>query len=128
MRRSTMKKMNKINSFPKERCYHRGHICFIVDTYSMFGFKHHVHFVVLTFPHEKEFFFLIFLFQPSLQHMEVPRPGSEYKLQLQPTPQLQRCWILNPLGWVGIKPMLPQRQRQILNLRHHNGNSEREFF
>ena len=33
------------------------------------------------------FFFLFFLFLgPHLRHMEVPRPGVEWELQLEPTP------------------------------------------
>ena len=39
----------------------------------------------------------LFLFWPHLRHMEVPRPGTESELQLQPMPQLQQCQILNPL-------------------------------
>ena len=33
--------------------------------------------------------------------MEVPGPGTESKLQLQPTPQLWQCKIYNPLCWAG---------------------------
>ena len=36
-----------------------------------------------------------------LQHMEVPRPGNESELQLQPTPQLQQCHIVKPLYRAG---------------------------
>ena len=32
-----------------------------------------------------------------LWHIEVPGPGIESEPQLQPKPQLQQCWILNPL-------------------------------
>ena len=42
------------------------------------------------------------------QHMEIPRPGIESELPLQPMPQLRLCWILNPL--------------------FHSGNSTNEFF
>ena len=34
------------------------------------------------------FIYLFFLFQPHLKPMEVPRSGTDSKLQLQPTPQL----------------------------------------
>ena len=37
------------------------------------------------------------VFWPCLQHMQVPGPGTESEPQLCPTPQLQQCWILNPL-------------------------------
>ena len=40
------------------------------------------------------FFFLFWLYP---RHMEVSRPETESELQLQPTPQLQQCQILNPL-------------------------------
>ena len=42
-----------------------------------------------------------------LWHMEVPRPATEYDLQLQPMSQLQQCHILSPsaLGW-GLNPYL----------------------
>ena len=33
---------------------------------------------------------------PHPQHVEVPRPGIEFKLQLQHMPQLQLCQILEP--------------------------------
>ena len=38
----------------------------------------------------------LFLFLLSLWHIEVPRPGTEPKLQLRPIPQ-QQWWIRNPL-------------------------------
>ena len=41
--------------------------------------------------------FWLFLFLPCPRHMEVPGRGIRSKLQLQPMPQLQQCWILNPL-------------------------------
>ena len=41
-----------------------------------------------------DFFFFFFLLH--LWHMEVPRPGTEPELLLQPTPQLCQCWIPNP--------------------------------
>ena len=43
------------------------------------------------------FFFFFFFFAPHLWHMKVPRPEIKSKLQLWPIPQLQQCWILNPL-------------------------------
>ena len=33
--------------------------------------------------------------------MEVPEPGTESEMQLQPTPQLWQCQILNPLYRTG---------------------------
>ena len=51
------------------------------------------------------FFFFVFLFfSPHPQNMEVPWPGVES--ELQPTPQLQQCWILNPLHLAGSNPHL----------------------
>ena len=41
--------------------------------------------------------FLINFFQPHPWHMEVPRPGTEPELQLQPMPQPWQCWIFNLL-------------------------------
>ena len=37
------------------------------------------------------FFFFFFMVTP--WHMEVPRPGMKFKLQLQFMPQLRQCWI-----------------------------------
>lgn len=45
---------------------------------------------------KKALSFIYFLW-PCPQHMDVPRPGIESELQLQPTPQVQQCQILNPL-------------------------------
>ena len=39
----------------------------------------------------------LLLFWPHLQHVKVPRPGMEPKLQLQPMPQLRQHQILNLL-------------------------------
>ena len=36
-------------------------------------------------------------FGPPPWHMGVPGPGIESELELQPAPQLQQHWILNPL-------------------------------
>ena len=44
-----------------------------------------------------------------LYHMEVPRPGIESQLQLQPMPQLQQCWIFNHCAWPGIESVPPQK-------------------
>ena len=41
--------------------------------------------------------FFFFLFQLHPWHVEVPGPGIKSELQLQPMPQLQQCWICNPL-------------------------------
>ena len=42
--------------------------------------------------------------------MEIPRPGIESELYLQPMPQLQQCWVLliHCTG-LGIKPAPPQK-------------------
>ena len=37
----------------------------------------------------------------SIRYMEIPQPGIESEMQLQPLPQLWQCWILNPLCWAG---------------------------
>ena len=44
---------------------------------------------------------IFFLFRPHPWHMEVPRPSTESKPELQPMSQLQQCQILNPLCWTG---------------------------
>ena len=65
----------------------------------------------------------IFFKQLHLQHMEIPGPGTELE------PQLQQCWILNPLQWAGdpthasAVTQLLQRQRWTLNLLCHRGIS-----
>ena len=51
----------------------------------------------------------------------------ESELQLPPMPQLQQCWIVNLLCWLGIETVLLQRQCWILNLLHHSGNSWYSF-
>lgn len=43
----------------------------------------------------------LFLFQPHLQHREVPGPETESEPELQPTPKLQQHWILNGCATVG---------------------------
>ena len=45
---------------------------------------------------------------PCARHVEVPEPGIKSELQLQPTPQLQKCQILNPLHQAKDQPM-PQQ-------------------
>ena len=43
--------------------------------------------------------FFFFFFWPHPRHVEVPGPGIEPALQLQPVPQLQgQHWILVPKG------------------------------
>ena len=44
----------------------------------------------------KDFFFLLWSHP---WHMDIPRPGTESKLQLQPTAPLQQCQIPNLLHW-----------------------------
>ena len=39
----------------------------------------------------------VFVFWLHLWHVEVSGPGNKLVLPLQPVPQLQQCWILNPL-------------------------------
>ena len=52
--------------------------------------------------HQWGFFCLfVFLFQLHPWHMEIPRLGTESKLQLPPTPQLWQCQILNHCATVG---------------------------
>ena len=52
----------------------------------------------LTLTLERRFrFFLSFFFLMTVpQHIEVPGPGIESEMQLQPMPQLQQCCILYP--------------------------------
>ena len=68
---------------------------------------------------------VLFYFWLHLQHMDVPRPGSKSKPQLQPKPQLCQWLILNPLCQLGIELTLPQRQRRILNPLCYSGNSNK---
>ena len=44
-------------------------------------------------------FLPFFLFKQHSQHMEFPRLRVKSEPQLWPVPQLQQCWILNPLCW-----------------------------
>ena len=53
-----------------------------------------------------KFYYIIFLlfylyFGCTLPPIEIPGPGIESELQLPTMPQLQQCWILNPLCWTG---------------------------
>ena len=60
--------------------------------------------IKLVFYNSQIIYFLVLFFQPILFYfiflwlhlwqMEIPRPGIESELQLQPTPQLWQCWIL----------------------------------
>lgn len=45
------------------------------------------------------FFFFFFLLPPPLRHIEVPEPGVNSKLELQPMAKLRQPQILNPLLW-----------------------------
>ena len=47
------------------------------------------------------FTWIVFVFMAAQWHMGVPGPGTESKLQLQPTPQLWQYKIYNPLCWAG---------------------------
>ena len=74
----------------------------------------------------KEFISPTFFFMAASVHMEFPRPGTESKSQLQPIPQLQQCWILNPLYYPGWNPYLSFDLRHcssILNTLCHTRNS-----
>ena len=68
--------------------------------------------------------FIFFLFRP--RHMEVPGPGIKSEPQLQPMPQLQQHWILNPPHGAGdLNPLFctnPNHCSQILNPLCHNRN------
>ena len=64
------------------------------------------------------FWFFPFLATP--RHMQVPRPGVESKLELQPTPQLWRCQFLNPLCPARTNPC-PCRCRDPTNLTMPQG-------
>ena len=59
---------------------------------------------------------------------EVPRLGIESDLELQPTPQLWQCWILNPLcqawdqTWVPATaetddPVVPQQELLYIKIK-----------
>ena len=77
----------------------------------------------------KDFFFnFFFLFQPHPQHIDVPRPGTESKLQLQPTPQLWQHWILIPAHQAGEHTAPPRRQAGSLTHRTIAGTPKRFFF
>lgn len=39
-----------------------------------------------------------------VQHVDIPDPGVESTLQVQPAPQLWQQRILNPLCWPGVEP------------------------
>ena len=49
------------------------------------------------------FLLFIFLFQLYLQHMDIARQGIKSKPQLQISPQLHQCQILNPLCSAGAR-------------------------
>ena len=55
--------------------------------------------------------------------MEVPRSGTESKLNLQPTPQLRQRWILNALGWAGVRTSNTTETSQIFNPLRHSSDS-----
>ena len=65
-------------------------------------------------------FFGFFPFLATPRHMQVPRPGVESKLELQPTPQLWRCQFLNPLCPARTNPC-PCRCRDPTNLTMPQG-------
>ena len=83
--------------------------------------------------------FCFFFLQMYLQHMEVPRPGVELELQLQPMPQLWQHLIHavsvtcatacdNAASLIhrvrpGIKPTSSQRPCRVLNPKSHNRSS-----
>ena len=50
--------------------------------------------------HISDFLFFFFPLHSHLQHMDVPRPGIESELQLQPKPQLLPSWsLIHCTGW-----------------------------
>ena len=57
--------------------------------------------------------------------MDIPWPEIESKPQLQPTPQLWQCWILNPLLPAGDHPELLQLDS---SFTYQGGNSESKHF
>ena len=52
-----------------------------------------------------------------------PGPGTEFKPELWPTPQLQQCRILNPLWWAGDQTNASTETSRITNPLDHSGNS-----
>ena len=60
--------------------------------------------------------------QPHPRHMEVPSPGMESKLELQPTPQLQQQRILNPLCWARDQTSAATETSKIINPLCHSRN------
>ena len=84
-------------------------------------------------------FFILFFLGPHLQHMEVPGPGVESKLQLPAyrtvTATLhlscicdlyhisQHCRILNPLSEARDRTHILMGTNQVLNPVRHDGNS-----
>ena len=55
--------------------------------------------------------------------MDVPGPGIESELELRPMPQLQQCWILNPLCQARDRTGASTEISQIINPLHHSKNS-----
>ena len=53
-----------------------------------------------------------------LRHVEVPGPDIKPTLQLQPAPQLQQHWFLNPLSYKGIPSILFFAFKAILRRSH----------
>ena len=68
-------------------------------------------------------FFSLFLFQPHLQYTEVPQPGIESELELQPMPQINQCWFLNPLRWARDRSRAFTETSWIINPLCHSRNS-----
>ena len=56
-----------------------------------------------------------FCFLSLFRAMEVPGPGIESELKLQPTPQLQQCWILDPLSLAGDGTVASTETGRIIN-------------
>ena len=61
-------------------------------------------------PESTSLFFFSFLFGHPMAYA-VPGPGIRTELQLQPTPQLQQRWILNPLCRARDRICVPAQQR-----------------
>ena len=84
-------------------------------------------------------FFFFFLFTAIRQHMDIPRPGAESKLQRRPTAtatgtpdpscicdlrcSLQQCQILNPLSKARDQTCILMDTSRVLNPLSHNRNA-----
>ena len=72
-------------------------------------------------------YLFVFFFWPPLQHMAVPWSGIRSEPELQPAPQLQQGWILNPLLQTWEQTRASTETNQINNPLCHRGNSTFSF-